>query len=208
LILVKGKPILEYNIELCKTHGVTALFINTHHHAKQIRNVIGDGSRFGLAISYSYEPELLGTAGALRNFKEGIGSDPFYVVYGDNLSDFDLLSLRNKTEAVKALGTIGFHRREDVSSSGVAEFDKDGRVLRFIEKPTAGESPSHWVNAGVYHFANEILSLIPEGSSDFAKDIFPNLIRQGLPIYGICSDANVSAFDTPEMYYSSFRKLK
>ena len=94
LIKVNGKSILEHAIELCRRHGITEFFINTHHHAEKITSSLGDGARFGVKITYSYEPELLGTAGAIRNFMGHLTHDPFFVLYGDNYSDYNLDSHR------------------------------------------------------------------------------------------------------------------
>ena len=98
---------------------------------------------------------------------------------------------------------IAFHWREDTSSSGVAEFADDGRISRFIEKPKQGQSDSHWVNAGIYYFREDIFSYLPAHHSDFAKDIFPKLLASGVALYGVCRKSNVLAFDTPEMYNRS-----
>ena len=203
MIEYEGKPILQHNIELCKKFGIDEIFINTHHLAEVIQNYFGDGSSFGVTIRYSLEKTLLGTSGAVKNFKSFIGSDPFFVIYGDNYSNYNLQLLRQAYQNKNAMGIIGFHWREDTAASGVAEFSDDGLITRFIEKPKVGESESHWVNAGVYFFNPKIMDFIPTGFSDFAKDIFPQLLTAGEHLYGVCSKANVRAFDTPEMFNQS-----
>ena len=90
MIPINGKPILEYNIELCKKNGIDEIFINLHHLPHKIKKYFGDGSRFGVRIKYKYEAEILGTAGGVKNFQEDLGTDPFFVLYGDNLIDMDL----------------------------------------------------------------------------------------------------------------------
>lgn len=200
MIEFRGKPILLHNIELCKRYGVTDIYINTSHLASRITDYFKDGSNYGVNIKYSYEQELLGTAGALNNFKEEICTDDFFVIYGDNFSEVDLFALINKKDKNPSLATIAFHYREDVSSSGVAEFDEAGRILKFIEKPLAGETESHWVNAGIYLLSAQIFNYIPNGFSDFGKDIFPELLNQSVDIYGHCFHNDVLAFDTPETY--------
>jgi len=202
MIVFHGKPILEHNIELCRRFGVTEIFINTHHLPDAIRGYFGDGSRWGVHIEYSFEPELLGTSSAVRNFQSFLDG-PFFVLYGDNYSDYDLSALQKKQLDHSALGAIAFHWRKDTSSSGVAEFADNGRITRFIEKPKPGESDSHWVNAGIYYFREDILSYLPRSHSDFAKDIFPKLLASGVVLYGVCRKAKVLAFDTPEMYNRS-----
>ena len=205
MIQFKGKPILQHNVELCKNYAIDILFINTHHLREQITSFFGDGSRFGVSISYSYEPELLGTSGALKNFESELSKDAFYIIYGDNYSNFDLSALKTKNEQHSALGTIAFHHREDTTESGVAEFNADLRIKRFVEKPKDGETESHWVNAGIYYLTPKILEYIPPGHSDFGQDIFPLLLKMKLPLYGVCKNVPVKAFDTREMYDRSMK---
>ena len=203
LIEIDGKPLLAHNVELCRKYGVSEVFINTHHLAEKIRLHCGDGTRFGVSITYSYEPELLGTAGALRNFREQLSDQPFFVLYADNYSDYSLDLLIKKYQTTETMGVIGFHYREDIESSGVAEFDQSCRVLKFIEKPKPGETESHWVNAGIYYLSPRIFEFIPSGFSDFGQHIFPKVLAEKIPLYGVCENFEVRAFDTPESYDSA-----
>ena len=200
MIVFKGKPILQHNIELCRRYGVDELFINTHHKPQAIQGHFGDGRRFGVKIQYSFEESLLGTSGAVKHFQPALGKSPFFVIYGDNYSQYNLDSLRGMADETKSLAVIGFHWREDTESSGVAEFAADGRVTQFIEKPKLGENKSHWVNAGVYYLQPGIFLYIPDGVSDFAKVVFPKMLASGITLYGVCSREQVVAFDTPEQY--------
>lgn len=202
MIRVDGKPLLLHNIELCRKHGIKEIFINTHQMPEKIRGFFEDGTRFGVEIKYSYEAELLGTAGALNNFRKELDGENFFVIYGDNYSDYDLGALRRTFEEKNCMGVIGFHFREDVSQSGVGEFDDSGRVTGFVEKPAKGMTSSHWVNAGAYYLSTEILAEIPDGFSDFGRDIFPALVGKGIDLYGVRSEAWVRAFDTPELLKS------
>ena len=207
LIEFNGKTLLQHNIDLCRQHGIGQLFINTHHLAEKITGAFGDGSALGVHITYSYEPELLGTSGALRNFRQYLKDSPFFVLYGDNFSQYDLGLLQDMFGRHGCMGVVAFHDRDDVSLSGVAEFDEDQRIVRFIEKPKQGETLSHWVNAGIYLLHPRIFDYIPAGFSDFARDVFPPLLARNVPLYGICQKAEVRAFDTPEMYKRSLRRL-
>lgn len=195
MLNMDGKPILQHNIELCKKYGVTEIYINLHHLPHIIMKYFGNGKNFGVNIKYSYEEELLGTSGAVNHistYDPYFKKNPFYVLYGDNYSDYNLDSLKSDSL------TIGFHYRDDVTNSGVAEFDENNKILSFIEKPK-NETISHWVNAGIYYMVPEILNYIPDGYSDFSNDIFPKLLDENIPFYGVCSNTNVKAFDTPEM---------
>ncbi|MCL4539984.1 MAG: nucleotidyltransferase family protein [Bacteroidetes bacterium] len=204
MIEYRGKPVLQHNIELCRKYGIREIFINTHHMADVIKSYFGDGSAFGVKIVYSFEIEMLGTAGALNNFRDHLSGEEFFVLYGDNFSGFGLNSLVEEYRKHDCIGIIAFHYREDVSQSGVGEFAADGRILRFVEKPKPGCSDSHWVNAGIYYLSPEILKYIPEGGSDFAKDVIPGLLERGLPLYSVCSDVQLKAFDTPQLLRDAF----
>lgn len=199
MIPYKGKPILQHNIELCRRHGIKQIYMNTHYLAGEIRNYFGTGERFGVHLHYSYETQLLGTSGALNSFREELGKGTFFVLYGDNFSKFNLQRLRDAMKKRNCIGVIAFHYREDVSQSGVGEFDRDGRVTGFIEKPSPGTTSSHWVNAGIYLLNPAILKYIPEGFSDFGRDIFPLLLRENVPLYGVRSRVSLKAFDTLEL---------
>lgn len=218
MIKVHGKPILEYNIDLCRKFGLTDIFINVHHLGSQITEYFGDGNNFGVNISYLVENKLHGTSGAVKKIAEKYWDldknntndktkfdafcsqiEPFFVLYGDNLSNYNLLNIQEKAISVNSIVTIGFHYREDVSSSGVAEIDTDGRILSFMEKPKANEIKSHWVNAGIYYLTPEVFKYIPEENSDFSRNIFPLLLADNIPIYGVKEDSDVKAFDTIEM---------
>jgi mannose-1-phosphate guanylyltransferase len=205
MIQFQGKPILEHNIDLCRKYGATAIYINTHHLPDLIRGHFGDGTRWGVNIEYSFEPELLGTAGAVKSFERNLSEEPFFVLYGDNYSNYDLDALKKVQTGNNALAVIAFHWRKETSSSGVAEFGGKRRILRFIEKPKPGESTSHWVNAGIYYFSPEIFTYLPQGYSDFAKEIFPLLLRKHVPLFGVCRSTDVRAFDTPEMLQNSMK---
>jgi NDP-sugar pyrophosphorylase family protein len=199
MIQYKGKPVLEYNIELCKKFGIKDIYINTYHLPEKITSYFKNGAHLGVNIFYSNETELFGTAGALNNFKEFL-TEPFFVIYGDQVSDYNLELLKLKFNETSSMAVIGFHYRKDTEHSGVAEFDKNNRITRFIEKPKPGESDSHWVNAAVYYLSPEIFQFIDTGYADFGKDIFPGLLKANIPIYGVCENIPVKVFDTPEMY--------
>jgi len=204
MIKVDGKPILEHNIELCKKFGIYDIYINLYHLPNIITEYFGEGKQLGVKITYIYEESLLGTSGAVKNIASasGFNSDPFYVIYGDNYSNYNLNLLKSK------LITIAFHYREDVTNSGVAEFDKDNRIISFIEKPKQNETSNHWVNAGIYYMKPEIITFIPDGYSDFAKDIFPLLLKNNIPIYGVFENIDIRAFDTPDMLIKNNINLK
>lgn len=203
MINYKGKPLLQHNIELCKKFGIKDIYINTHHLADKILGYFGKGDDFGVSIKYSNEKDLLGTAGAVKKIANEFWKtpleDPFFVIYGDNYSQYDLGLLVEKYNSIAGSNVIAFHHREDVSESGVAEFNENGSIVKFIEKPKPGETDSRWVNSGIYLFSPDIIDFISDGFSDFGKDVFPLLLEKYIPLYGVRDESAVLAFDTPEL---------
>ncbi len=206
MIKINGKPILEHNILMCKRAGIKDIFINLHYLPQKIKDYFDNGSRFGVNIYYHYEPEILGTVGATLSFIDKLNDNPFFVIYGDNYTEFDLSTFwRFHVQALSEF-TIALHWRKDISQSGVAELAKDGRILRFVEKPQSGTIDSHWVNAGIYLIEPVILNEIKIGNYDFGHDVIPNLIARGFNVYGYKMKKNVIAIDTPELLRNA--KLK
>ncbi|HEV3153081.1 MAG TPA: nucleotidyltransferase family protein [Candidatus Baltobacteraceae bacterium] len=184
MIPVAGTPILEYNVRLLAEHGVRDLTINLHHQPEVITEYFGDGSRFGVKIRYSYEPELLGTAGAVAAVRDLFEED-FLLVYGDNLSDCNLTALLELHFDRRAALTMALYRREDPQASGIVGVDDDGRVTQFLEKPRPDQVFSNWVNAGYLAISPSVAGAIPSGRpSDFGRDVFGALLDAGRPVYG------------------------
>ena len=199
LIEVGGRVVLDRHLAACAAAGVREVFINTHHLAEKIRGFAGDGSRYGLAVSYSYESELLGTSGALNNFRDNLKDSPFAIIYGDNLIEYDLAGLFQRQEESAACMTIAVHFREDVSMSGMVVLDENGFITRFVEKPPPEDRGSNLVNAGIYICSPRVLSFVPEGFSDFGKNIIPSLIAAGEPLASHLLEKELLAIDTPEL---------
>src|SRR3989344_8775599 len=105
LMEILGKPMIEWNIELLRKYDIKDIAINTHYLADKIKDYLGNGERFGVKIRYSYEPELLGTSGALNNFKDFL-DETFVVIYGDNLTDINLTEMLNYHKEKKAIATL------------------------------------------------------------------------------------------------------
>jgi len=173
MIEVRGRPILEHNVRLLVAHGITDITINTHYLPDVVTGYFGDGRKFGARISYSHEPKLLGTAGALNAVRDTF-DETFFTLYGDNLTTCDLGRMVRFHRARSATGTIAVYQREDVLQSGVVAFGAGDRITRFVEKPQAEERLGNWVNAGVLVLEPSIFRHIPgQGFSDFGRDVFP-----------------------------------
>ncbi|PIS30430.1 hypothetical protein COT42_03000 [Candidatus Saganbacteria bacterium CG08_land_8_20_14_0_20_45_16] len=185
MVPIVNLPTMQHNIELLKRYGFFDITANIHYHPEQIENYFGDGYAFGVKLGYSFEEELLGTAGGVKrmaclaNVKE-----PFLVLSSDALTDINLERIFEYHCQKKALITIALSKVEDVSQFGVVIQDSEGQIIGFQEKPTQAEVQSDLVNAGVYVIDPSVLEMIPEGFYDFGKQLFPLLIGQKARIFG------------------------
>jgi len=201
MVDVAGKPVLQRNLEWLRSQGVVEVVVNLHLHAQVVTGHFGDGRAFGVHIDYSYEPDLMGTAGAIWMARDFFAGSPFWVVYGDNLFDFDLKRVSEVHLSNQALLTMALFWRQDVSASGVVQINEAGRVLGFKEKPRPGEIPSNWVNAGLYLCEPRVMDFIPPGwTCDFGHDILPAMLSAGEPMYGYTLGPGETLYwiDTPE----------
>ena len=198
MVPINKIPLLEYTLLLCKKHGIKDIAINTSYLSKKITEYFGDGSKFGVRINYSFEEELLGTSGALNNFRDFLKDGPFIVIYGDNLTDINLKEILKFHNKKKAFATLFLHKQEDVDKNttpGIVVFDANNKITKIIEKPNEEEkkllkkTPKNQKlsNSGIYILNPKILDFIPEGHSDFAKDIFPKLLKRGFDFYAYTS---------------------
>ncbi len=200
MLPVNGHPLIHYTLTLLASSGVTDVFINLHHCPDVLTAYCATGERWGVRITYSHEPELLGSAGTIRHLGDALGSAPFYVLYGDNYFECDLMALADFHRQTNALATIGLTEKADTSGSGIVALDTRGRIRRFKEKPSAEEVFSHLVNAGVYVLSPEVLPLIPASTPcDFGQAVFPALLARDHALYGLLAGP-VWGSDTPELY--------
>lgn len=203
MVTLGGRPILEHTLAWLRRYGVTAVVINLHHLPDAVTGYFGDGTRWGIRIRYSLEPELLGTAGAVRNVASFFDA-PFFVWYGDNVSHCRLDRLWAFHEARGATATIALWHRDDVTHSGIVAVDDRDRVTRFLEKPASEEVFSRWVNAGIFVLEPRVLELISAGRAvDFGREVFPELLARQEAIYGyrMSADEGLWWIDCPEDLY-------
>jgi NDP-sugar pyrophosphorylase family protein len=200
MIEIGGKPILQHNLQMLARAGVCEAVINLHHLPERIREYFGNECA-GVSLSYSYEPELLGTAGAARKSAAFLRDGDFIVAYGDNLSTIDLSKLIALHRQRDADVTLAVFHRDDVGASGIVGLDATDRVTRFLEKPREDEIFSHWVNAGYLVAKPSVLDAIPaNGPSDFGRDILPQLVARGARIYGYRMTERLWWIDSPADY--------
>ena len=185
LVPVAGVPNAIHLIKYLKSFGYDEIAINVHYLADAITSALGNGSAFGVRLEYLHEATLMGSAGALKPMERFFGNETFVVVGCDDLTDLPLDHLVAMHEAKRAVATIGLVTREQVDQYGVVVTDSNGRITGFQEKPAPGTERSKAVNTGIYVFSPHIFDRIPANTFyDFGKQVFPELLRDGLPFYG------------------------
>jgi mannose-1-phosphate guanylyltransferase/phosphomannomutase len=184
MVPIVGKPCMEHILELLRTHGFEDVIVTVAFLPQAIRSYFGDGTTLGLNIQYSVEESPLGTAGSVRLASDAL-DDTFLVISGDALCDIDLKKIVEFHQQKGAAVTIGLKSVENPLEFGIVVTDEDGKVERFLEKPSWGQVFSDTINTGIYVLEPEVLKHIPtDRPYDFSKELFPLLLEMGRPIYG------------------------
>jgi mannose-1-phosphate guanylyltransferase len=170
MIKVGGKPIIFWQLELLKKHGVRNVVVLAGYKAGAIIDAIGDGSSIGMNVLYSVEEEPLGTAGAVRKAFGLINTDTFYVLNGDVITNIDLTLLREKLDKTGLL--VAMAAVPLTSPYGILVIDED-HIVDFKEKPVFEDI---WINAGIYIMRREIENYLPR-KGNLEDQVFPELAR-------------------------------
>jgi mannose-1-phosphate guanylyltransferase/phosphomannomutase len=200
MVPVMNRPMLEHILLLLKAHGVADVAITTCYLPEAIESYFGDGHQLGLRLRYFLEETPLGTAGSVKNAEEFL-DEPFLVLSGDALTDFDLSRLAAFHRERRALATIGLTRVANPLEYGVVTTVADGAIRRFLEKPSWSEVFSDTVNTGLYLLDPRVLDFLKRGENvDFAKNLFPLLLGKREPLYGCVLEGYWSDIGTLEQY--------
>jgi len=204
LLPVVNKPIMEHVLRLLKRHGFAETVVTVQFLASLVRNYFGDGEDVGLSLTYATEETPLGTAGSVKNAEDGLRSGPFLVISGDALTDIDLSAMVRYHKEQGALVTVGLARVPNPLEFGIIIVGEDGRIQRFLEKPTWGQVFSDTVNTGIYVMEPEVLAEVPAGeTADWSADIFPQLLKTGAPLYGWIADGYWEDVGSHESYFKA-----
>jgi NDP-sugar pyrophosphorylase family protein len=182
---IVNRPVMEHIVELLVKHNFKDAVSNLHWFPEAIKDHFGDGSRFGINLSYSFEDVLVGTAGGVKKVELFFENNTFLVVSGDALTDMNLSEVMDFHKQKGGIATLVLTEIDDPSQYGVVLVDGNSKITGFQEKPLAGEEKSNLANSGIYVFEPEIFQHIPENSFyDFGKNVFPALLEQNIPYYG------------------------
>jgi mannose-1-phosphate guanylyltransferase/mannose-1-phosphate guanylyltransferase/phosphomannomutase len=180
MVPVLDRPVMAHIVDLLHRHGVTDIVANLHYFPDTIRDY------FGAGLTYSYEDDLLGTAGGVRNCSAYLTAEggPFLIISGDALTDIDIPRFVARHRAAGGIATLAAKRVEDTREFGVVLHDAEGRVSGFQEKPDPTEALSDLGNCGIYLFEPEIFDYFPKADPvDWAHDVFPQLLAHDVPFH-------------------------
>jgi mannose-1-phosphate guanylyltransferase / phosphomannomutase len=205
MLPVANRPIMEHIIRLLRTHGFTDTVATVQFLSSVIRNYFDDGSDLGVSMSYATEEVPLGTAGSVRAASDLL-TGTFVVVSGDALTDMDLSKVVDFHRERGAAATLVLKRMQDPLEFGIVMTDDEGRIERFLEKPSWGQVFSDTINTGIYVLEPEVLDLIPpEQPYDFSSELFPAMLDKGLPIFGYSTDEYWTDVGNIEAYLQAHR---
>ncbi len=188
MVPVVGKPCMEHILELLREHGMSEVIVTVAFLPQAIRSYFGEGETLGMQIGYSVEESPLGTAGSVRLTAKQL-EETFLVISGDALCDVDLSALIAFHKEKGAAVTIGLKSVENPLEFGIVVTDEEGRIERFLEKPSWGQVFSDTINTGIYVMEPEVLNHVPaDRPYDFSKELFPYLLEMGRPLYGFVLD--------------------
>ena len=174
MVEVAGKPILAWQIEWLKSHGITKFVLTVSYMYEVVQNYFGDGSKFGIEVDYSIEETPLGRGGGIKKaFKSSLltGEEDVVVCNGDIITKLDLKEMINTHLNQKAL--VSLLLVPYISRWGVVKVDEQNHITGFEEKPKL----PYWINGGIYLFNKEVEPLLPE-TGDHEKETFPKIPKE------------------------------
>ena len=179
MVPIVGKPCMEHILDLLRRHDMNEVVVTLAFTPQAIRTYFGRGESLDMDVDYSVEEQPLGTAGSVKLAEKRL-DDTFLVISGDALCDVDLTALVAAHREKRAAVTIGLKSVDNPLEFGIVVTDEEGRVERFLEKPSWGQVFSDTINTGIYVLEPEVLRHVPtDRPYDFSKELFPLLLEMG-----------------------------
>ena len=202
LVPLLGRSLMGHILLLLRRCGFTEICAAVRYRAEDVMAAFGDGADYGVSLCYRRENEPLGTAGAVKNCADFTGGEDFLLISGDAACDLDLAALRRRHLRSGAAATIALKREASPLRFGLAVTDERGEVRGFVEKPDWPGVVSDRVNTGIYMLSPRAMAYVPEERPfDFARDLFPLLLRQGERVVGMEMEGYWCDVGTPLSYY-------
>lgn len=189
MVPVANLPMMEHIVNLLKKYDMRKVCSILYFQPEIITKYFDDGRDFDIEMEYQMATADYGTAGSIKNAEEKLKDGPFIIISGDVLTDFDLEKAIKFHKDNKAMATMVLTRVANPLEFGVVITAEDGKIVRFLEKPSWGEVFSDTINTGIYILEPEIFKYIPAKTEfDFSKNLFPLMLKEGLPLFGYIAD--------------------
>lgn len=197
MLPLKGRPLLEHQISLLKRHGITEILVAGHYLFEKIKGHFGNGSRFGVHITYADDgPDPLGSGGALKNAGKSIKSENFLVLSGDVATNMNVSKLVRFHLEKKSLATPVLRNTDHPLDSDIVEMDHNNLITRFIGR---GQEEIRTAITGIFMLNRDFLDIIPDGKSNLENDGISNAISTG-KVYGYLSGDYFKDIGTVDRY--------
>lgn len=185
LLQVGGRPLIAYPLAVLREAGITDVLINLHHFGAELRQALGDGSAFGVAITYSEEDPILDTGGAIKKAQAFLADDTFVVVNADTVIDLCLAEAVAWHRQRRALATMVLRPDRDAERFGAIDIDASGRIRRFLGQPRDLAEPlTRLMFAGVHVFEPDVFRFMSHGRFGINATTYPKLLAAGCPLFG------------------------
>jgi mannose-1-phosphate guanylyltransferase len=207
MVPVLNTPFLEHVIKYLSGHGIKEIILAQGHLPKPMEDYFQDGSRFGISLTYSLESKPMGTGGAVKN-AENLLKDTFLVLNGDVFTDLNITAMLKFHRERGSKVTISLTPVEDPTAFGLIESSSDGRITRFLEKPSWDQVTTNLINAGAYLMDKEMLKRIPARTNfSFERQLFPQLLEDSEPMFAYNAPSYWIDIGTPPKYLQLHRDL-
>jgi len=208
MLPIINKPMMEHTMMTLKDLGITEFIVLLYFKPEIIQDYFGDGSDFGIKITYVVPDDDYGTAGAVKLAQEHIGDDNFIIISGDLVTDFNFKKIFDYHKSKNSKLTITLTSVDNPLEFGVVIANEEGKIEKFLEKPSWGEVFSDTINTGIYIIEPEILDYIPPHENyDFAKDLFPRLMREGIELMAGYAKGYWRDVGNPESYREVYEDI-
>jgi NDP-sugar pyrophosphorylase family protein len=200
LVPVAGRPLIEYGLLFLKAQGIEEVVINLHHLGEQISAALGDGSLYGLRLTYSPEAPILDTGGGIKKAQAFLAGETFVVLNCDTILDLDLGALLAAHRHNHAAATLVLRPDLEAARYGILETDAGGRIRRFLGQPAEVSEPlSAFMFTGLQVLEPRVFDFMPEGKPfSTTRDTYPQMLRAGEPLYGFMHTGSWMVVDSAE----------
>jgi len=185
IVDVAGRPLIAYAIDVLRSAGIEEIIVNLHHLGDRIEATLGDGSDYGVALTYSREETILDTGGGIRRARPFLESGRFAVINADTVIDLDLRDVVEKHDQRAALATMVLRPDPQAARFGTIGIDVEGRIRRFLGKPAEVPVPlAELMFTGVHVFEPEVFRFMEREAFSITRDTYPAMLAAGEPLFG------------------------